>query len=140
MSHSQFTMAALVQEQDGMHLAICGKLTPEEGRTLESAAIFFLVRQGDNVVRGRGEYRGGTDEWGACGNLTNPPPLSEGPAVATGLVVVERHVPFIAERDDPAGFSDSFGFTTFTWMQNIMVQLGLPAGRIDPCAAPTPTS
>jgi hypothetical protein len=132
-------MAALVQEQDGMHLAICGDLTPEEGRMLKSAAIFFLVRQGDNVVRGRGEYREGTDEWGACGNLTDSQ-LSEGPAVAMGTVVVERHVPFVAEKDDPAGFSDSFGFTTFTWMQDIMVQLGLSAGRIDPCAAPTPTS
>jgi hypothetical protein len=131
MSFSQFTMAALVQR--GTHLAICGDLTAEEGRTLKSAAIFFVVHQGDSVVRGRGTYRPGTNEWGACADLAGQR-LSVGQAVAMGLVVVERDVPFVAERAHPVGFSDSVGFTTFTWMQDIPIQDGLPAGRQDPCA------
>lgn len=130
MSFSQFTMAALVR--DGTRLAICGDLTAEEGRTLKSAAIFFVVHQGDSVVRGRGKYRLGTNEWGACADLTEQR-LSVGRAVAMGLVVVERDGPSVAERAHPVGFSDSVGFTTFTWMQDISIQEGLPEGREDPC-------
>jgi hypothetical protein len=138
MSLSKFDMAALVQGEDGRtRLAICGKLTAEEGRTLETAAIFCVVHQGDSVVRGRGMYRKGQNkgqpEWGACAELTQP--LSVGQAVAMGLVVSETTNP-VAERD-PVGFSDSFGFTTFTWMQDIMIRDGLPPeepDRIDPCA------
>ena len=135
MSLSKVDMAALVQGEDGRtRLAICGKLTAEEGRMLETAEIFVVVRQGDSVVRGRGKYREheGHKEWGACVDLTQPPQLSVGQAVAMGLVVSETTNP--AERDDPVGFSDSFGFTTFTWMQGIMIQNGLPPDRIDPCA------
>jgi len=137
MSLSKVDMAALVQGEDGRtRLAICGDLTAEEGRMLQSAEIFFVVHQGNSVVRGRGEYREGQNqgqaEWGACADLTQPPQLSVGQAVAMGLVVSETTNP--AERDDPVGFSDSFGFTTFTWMQGIMIQNGLPPDRIDPCA------
>jgi hypothetical protein len=135
MSHSQFTMAVLRPDEHGnagKRLAICGRLTAEEGRLLTSAKIFFVVHQDASVVRGRGKYREGTDEWGACADLTQQP-LRVGQAVAMGLVVAERNVPFGDER--PAGFSDSFGFTTFSWMQDIMIELELPVGRIDPCAA-----
>jgi hypothetical protein len=130
MSLSKVDMAALVQGEDGRtRLAICGDLTAEEGRMLQSAEIFFVVHQGNSVVRGRGTYREheGHKEWGACAEL--PQPLSVGKAVAMGLVV--------AESATPVGSPDAFGFTTFTWMQDIMIRDGLPPedpDRIDPCA------
>jgi hypothetical protein len=130
MSLSKVDMAALVQ--GGTRLAICGDLTAEEGRMLQSAEIFFVVHQGDSVVRGRGTYREheGHREWGACADLIQlPQPLSLGKAVAMGLVV--------AESSTPVGSPDAFGFTTFTWMQDIMIRDGLPPeepDRIDPCA------
>ena len=116
MSHSQITMAVLLQ--DGTRLAICGDLTGEEGKMLESAEIFFVVHQGAEVVRGRGKYPAGVDDWSACVHLT-PPSLKLGKAVAIGLVV--------AERDDP------IGFTTLTWMQDITILDRLPSGRPNPC-------
>ena len=119
MSFSQFTMAALVQVDDKRYLAICGDLTTEERRLIDSAEIFFVVHQGTSVVRGRGRYRPEEHEWGACAQLTEPPELSLGQAVALGLVVVER--------DDPIGFA------TLTWMQNIPIIDGLPPDRRNPC-------
>jgi hypothetical protein len=131
MSLSKVEMAALVQ--GGTHLAICGDLTAEEGRMLESAEIFFVVRQGNSVVRERGTYGlTGKNEWGACVHLTGSQ-LSVGKAVLMGLVVAETTNP-VAGRELPAGFSDAFGFTTFTWMQDIMIEDGIRAGRTDPCA------
>jgi hypothetical protein len=125
-------MAALVQ--NGTHLAMCGDLTAEEQRTLESAAIFFVVQQGDSVVRGRGTY-GLTEEgkWGACADLKQQR-LSVGEAVAMGTVVVETVIPVRAGNPNLAGFTDALGFTTFTWMQDIMIREGLPRERPDPCA------
>jgi hypothetical protein len=130
MSFSQVEMAALVQVEGGTHLAICGDLTEEEGRTLESAEIFFVVHQDASFVRGCGRYRTGETgeaEWGACADLTQQP-LKVGKAVAMGLVVVERDNPVSAER------GISVGFTTFTWMQDITILDRLPVGRINPCA------
>jgi hypothetical protein len=108
-------MAALLQGRT--RLAICGDLTGEEGKMLESAEIFFVVHQGAEVVRGRGKYDG-RKEWRACVHLTQPS-LKLGKAVAIGLVV--------AERDNP------IGFTTLTWMQDIRILGRLPAGRRNPC-------
>jgi hypothetical protein len=116
MSFSQVDMAALLQ--DGTRLAICGDLTGEEGKMLESAEIFFVVHQDGSVVRGRGTYRAGENEWGACAHLTQPS-LRPGQAVAMGLVVLERVNPV--------------GFTTLTWMQDITILDRLPSGRINPC-------
>jgi hypothetical protein len=118
MSFSQFTMAALVQMQDGRHLAICGDLTTEEGRIFNSAEIFFVVHQGTSVVRGRGERDPSKNEWGACSDVV-PPSLSVGEAVAMGVVVVERENPV--------------GFTTLTWTQDITIIDKLPEGRENPC-------
>jgi hypothetical protein len=125
-------MAALVH--DGKRLAMCGDLTAEERRTLESAAIFFVVQQGNSVVRGRGIY-GLTEknEWGACAHLAEQQ-LSVGKAVAMGTVVVETVIPVPAGNPNLAGFTDALGFTTFTWMQDIMIREGLPPDRQDPCA------
>ena len=127
-------MAALVQ--GGMRLAMCGDLSAEERRTLESAAIFFVVQQGDKVVRGRGTY-GLTEknEWGACAHLTEEQHLSVGKAVAMGTVVVETLIPVPAGNPNLAGFTNALGFTTFTWMQDIMIREGLPPDRQDPCSA-----
>ena len=109
MSLSKIDMAALVEMEGEKHLAICGDLTAEEGRTLESAAIFLVVHQGNSVVRGRGKHSAGENEWRACADLTQPPqPLSVGQAVAMGLVVTETTNP-VAERELPAGFSGSGG-------------------------------
>jgi hypothetical protein len=125
MSLSQITMAALVQ--GGTRLAICGDLTAEEGRALESAEIFFVVRQDASVVRGRGTYRPGENEWGACADLTGQP-LKAGNAVAMGLVVAEIAMELVvAERDS------AVGFTTLTWMQEITIEGELPPDRSDPC-------
>lgn len=133
MSLSKVDMAALVQVEGGTRLAICGDLTAEEGRMLESAEIFIVVRQGNSVVRGRGKYDAGDNEWRACADPTQPPqPLSVGKAVAIGLVVAETTNP-IAERELPAGFSDAVGFTTSTWMQDIMIEDEIRAGRTNPC-------
>lgn len=136
MSFSQFTMAALVQ--DGTHLAMCGDLTEEEQRTLKSAAIFFVVQQGDSVVRGRGEYAlTQKNEWGACAPLGEQR-FSVGKAVAMGTVVVETVIPVPAGDPNLAGFMDALGFTTFTWMQGIMIREGLTPGRQDPCLGHAP--
>jgi hypothetical protein len=53
MSHSQITMAALRPDEhgnDGKRLAICGDLTGEEGKMLESAEIFFVVHQASDTA------------------------------------------------------------------------------------------
>jgi hypothetical protein len=134
MSLSKVDMAALVEVEGGTRLAICGDLTAEEGRTLESAAIFLVVRQGNSVVRGRGAYCAGDNEWRACVPLTESP-LGVGKAVAIGLVVAETTNP-VAERELPAGFSDAVGFTTSTWMQDIMIEDEIRAGRTNPCTNP----
>ncbi len=118
MSLSQITMAVLPQDEDGMRLRICGDLTAEEGKMLESAEIFFVVHQDASVVRGRGTYLPTEDKWDACVHLT-PPSLKLGKAVAVGLVVAERNNPV--------------GFTTLTWMQDITIEPKLPHGRVDPC-------
>ena len=131
MSHSQIDMAALVEVQGGTGLAICGKLTAEEGRTLESAEIYFVVRQGDSVVRGH-VHSAGENEWRTCMHVTESQ-LSVGKAVAIWLVVAETTNP-VAEGGLPAGFSDAVGFTTFTWMQDIMIEDEIRAGRTNPCA------
>ena len=143
MSHSQFTMAVLRPDEQGndrKRLAICGRLTAEEGRLLESAAIFFVVQQGNSVVRGRGTYAlTEKNEWGACAHLAEQQ-FSVGKAVAMGTVVVDTVIPVPAGDPNLAGFTDALGFTTFSWMQDIMIELELPAGRIDPCAVTTVTT